>query len=846
MTRFRWISTLTRPTVGRKLTAIYIAFCVPIAVLLYLLVAEKNIAINFARKEMYGNAYLRPLQRLMQHVPQHKALAHRHRRGDPAAREALLSLQPQIEQDLAALEAVGRSLGRELDAGRQIDALKAAWQELKSEIPSLTASASDQMHTKLIADIRALISHVGDASNLILDPDLDSYYLMDATLLKLPEGEDLLAQTLLFGEDIVARRALTADEKTELVVKTSLLRSNYEALRNGMAAAFKNNSAGNLKPILETPTAEAVNAAQAFLEIIDKGIVHARRMDIGSAEFRAAGTAALEASFRLWEETIRELDGLLQARISGFNRRKYTALGSVAFVLILTFTLGIGVGRSFTRPLMRITQAARGLAVGDIDQRIQVNSRDEIGQMAESFRSMIAYQQEMAGVAAAIAAGDLTCSVAPKSDKDALGSAFATMIANLRQLVGEAARNADAVAAASAQLAESADRTGKAANDIARVMQEVAQAADQSARASQEMARGSEQQARSAAEAAGAMEQLQQAVSRVQRGGERQQQAIQQADEGMQQAADIVYTVTHSAQQMAGVAQQAASVARNGSESVEQTITSMNGIRAQVDASAAKVRELGEKGQLIGVIVETIDQIAEQTNLLALNAAIEAARAGEHGRGFAVVADEVRKLAERSAAATREIGDLIHSVRAGVEEAVKAMEASSQEVIVGTSRSATAGEALAQIQEAVQAVAVEAEAISTSADGMSASVEAVRSKVKSVREEAEGNERSVAEMVARAEQVSQAITNVASVSEEMAAGAEEMSASSEEVSASAQHVSAAVEEQTGDIEEVVSSSEELNRMAARLQELVRRFRLEEGEASAAPALRVEETWRQAA
>ena len=131
----------------------------------------------------------------------------------------------------------------------------------------------------------------------------------------------------------------------------------------------------------------------------------------------------------------------------------------------------------------------------------------------------------------------------------------------------------------------------------------------------------------------------------------------------------------------------------------------MTRIQDQVQVSAHKVTELGAMGQAIGAIVETIDQIAAQTNLLALNAAIEAARAGEHGKGFAVVADEVRKLAERSTGATMEVSALIGQVQQGVEAAVQAMSASSQEVSAGTARSEEAGEALTQILAAVQAVA---------------------------------------------------------------------------------------------------------------------------------------------
>src|SRR6476661_2395676 len=120
----------------------------------------------------------------------------------------------------------------------------------------------------------------------------------------------------------------------------------------------------------------------------------------------------------------------------------------------------------------------------------------------------------------------------------------------------------------------------------------------------------------------------------------------------------------------------------------------MHEIRTVVSTAAGRVEELGALGEKIGTVVETIDDIAEQTNLLALNAAIEAARAGEHGKGFAVVADEVRKLAERSSRETKQIAQLIAQVQAGTQDAVSAMEAGSVRVEHGSQMATQAGQTL--------------------------------------------------------------------------------------------------------------------------------------------------------
>lgn len=499
----------------------------------------------------------------------------------------------------------------------------------------------------------------------------------------------------------------------------------------------------------------------------------------------------------------------------------------IAAMFVLSLGLGVVAGRNFSKPLVQLAKTAESVSMGDIDQHISYQSKDEIGRIADSFRSVICYQQEMALVAEAIAQGDLTQDIQPKSPKDVLGNAFLRMTVSLRNLIRETMEGAQTLAATSEQLTNSATHASQAVQEIAHSMEEISEAAAQSAQTSQEIARGSEQQANAATEATHAMEQLQQIIKRVREGSGCQLDTTSHAEEVMNQAAKATDEMARSAEQMATEAQEAATIAQKGSEAVEKAVESMTRIHTQVRASSEKVKELGDMSQQIGAIVETIDQIAEQTNLLALNAAIEAARAGEHGRGFAVVADEVRKLAERSAVATKEIAALIERVRSGVAEAVEAMEASNREVDTGTARSQEAGEALEQILKAAQAVAAEVVGLSATAEEMAASVHGLQETTQVVRQIAEETGRAIEEATASVEDTSNAITTVAAISEETAAGAEQMSASAEEVSASVQNVSASIQQQTASVAEVSAAAAELSAMADRLRKLVGQFKVED-------------------
>lgn len=344
--------------------------------------------------------------------------------------------------------------------------------------------------------------------------------------------------------------------------------------------------------------------------------------------------------------------------------------------------------------------------------------------------------------AAKVAQGDLSLTTLKITSKDEVGrlaQSFEQMASNLRGLMRQVTAATEQVAASAEQLHAGAEQSAQAANQVAV------------------------------------------SISSTSEGIEKQ-------TIGVANVLALVENITQGSQEGAEAAVQAAKITKEavastvaGSNAVDNAIVQMNQIQRTVESSAEAVAELGNRSKEIGVIVDTISGIAAQTNLLALNAAIEAARAGEQGRGFAVVAEEVRKLAEQSQIAAKQISELIRDIQDRTDQAVVVMTAGTAEVQKGNAVVDQAGASFTEIQ------------------------------------------RQIEEVAAITQKIAQGLTQAVEASKQVLGATQEVDEIGRDIAGQAQNISAATEEQSASMEEIAASSQSLANIAAELQKAVRKF-----------------------
>lgn len=610
------LKLLVRFSTAQKLAISGAVFLLPVAVLLYYVVSGFGARIAGALQETAGIHEIEPLLRAVDGIGQHQRLA------APATRDGVADSGARLSESAARLD---RALSEALPAWRKADlagadGALALWRRLRDR----GGPAAVRDHDELTAAVRARIDRVGDDAGLVLDSDLDSYYLLQLAVYRLPEAQHNLAHASLLArrasQETPSQRDLLEIGSIGNLLSTTLLprirRYAESALRTGASSFGVNRSPQDrVRSALRDFAASCETAAAALQAFSENRDSAERPEDLARLAEEAEQSAG---AFR--KIALEEASAAIEIRLSSLERLRIEALlASLAVVALAAFVIAV-IGKNISRPLRQVAAIAREIAAGQLASAKARMEEPEIRYLLDVSRL---HEHK---------AHDETCHVLLANSRmlETLGSMLGGMIRTAAKLGGSTAQILSAVHHIEETLNAQAASTAEVSATTAEIHANVQ---------------------------------------------------------------ELVRTMSSVSQVVAD----ASAAAGGGTTALRQMEAVMDGLRSETESVSSTLATISDRAGEVNEVIGTITQVANRTNLLSLNAAIEAERAEQNAGGFSVVALEIRRLADRTAAAALDIERLIVAMNASVRQGVRSVEGYVREIKTGS-------EAVPQLSRALDGI----------------------------------------------------------------------------------------------------------------------------------------------
>jgi methyl-accepting chemotaxis protein len=670
------------------------------AILTYQVTSAALTSKNFSQTEIQGGDYLKPAMSLMTALQNYRYLfSISNANDDDIAANKML-----IEKIMKELDAKDFEYGAIFNNSAQLLAIKTHWNKI---IASTHASIDD--YTALIAETQQLISNTCDASNLTLDPDIDTYYLMDTYCIKLPALREEISLMQILGNIALKNNALTENDKENLIIQSAVMNT---ASLPGVQGNIKKVTDYNPSKasVFNKSTQTLSNLVNNFYSAIKTELLPAQitlKQDLWTQQ-----TQEILASIdKLIPQTGNELINLINIRVDGIVFGLIiiliiTCIGQVTLFYFLT-----GLYLSINENVNLLSQASTDLAHGKISGRIVLTTQDELQNVAQSFNLMnttlTGLITDISNAVNSTTDGDLTKRINIENSEgfikelstaiNSMQQSFQTVIDNLLQIfsiISEGNLKEHEYSSYRGVFGALIQNINKTCSKLQTTIMEIQNASQTVKDSAKFIANSNDDVSNTIIKQGNILEDI---TVRTQTLTQKVQQNFDYAKEAN------------------GLAQSSSDIAKRGSDMMNNVVSTMN----TINDSAKK----------IFAIINVIDEITFQTNLLALNAAVEAARAGEQGQGFAVVANEVRNLARRSATAAKEINVLISS--------------SVEQITQGSKVVDETGKTIREILTSIEQVTTIMSKITNASFEQSQSIEAVNQAIKQMKNMLDENQKFV-------------------------------------------------------------------------------------------------------
>ncbi|MCW2924278.1 MAG: methyl-accepting chemotaxis sensory transducer [Thermoleophilia bacterium] len=746
---------MDRLSFASKFVVIALVLLAPLAYVGWSYLGVQRTNTDFSSKERVGIRYIKPGTAVVDGIAKARSAAIRRAGGADGAQAQLDVAETRLAAAMDDLAREDARDGAELQTTKLYEALAGRIDSAKTA-EFATPSAAYEEWNGIADDSLALVLQAGNISNLILDPDLDTYYLMDSHVIRLVTL-DVLAGQAADLEQVITLEHLTGNALFERRLELSRISGSID-FNHGTLEGNYTTSLGSTdqkavwKDRIDGDLAAYLRAYKAF----NQNVTAAVHGSVKADEAATLATATEDALVQLQGSTSKQLDYLTVDRLAGFAAATRTMLIVAGIALVLAALLFGAFYQSVRSALRSLLGASERIGRGELDGELAVSSRDEIGRMADSFRVMADGLRETASAAKQIAQGDVQVEVALRGDRDELGSAFQDMVRYLQETAAVAEALSRGDVSVEPRLRSERDALGAALLETVAYLRDMSQTAGvefadlgthiaEQAAVADRIARGdlgTDVTPRGDGDVLGQAfrrmtENLRGVIGDISESAHAMSAASEQLsatssevtgdmESATAQVAELEVGATEQLRLLDQVAERTVSASEATSRVIDRSTTGRAAMGAATDAMGelersavdvtATMRTLEQHGRSIDDIIGTITAISDQTNLLALNAAIEAARAGDAGRGFAVVADEVRKLAEESQGAATTVTSLVASMQDETTKAVAVIERTARQATDGASLVQEARLAFDEIDEAVREAGGRVEEIARDAD----------------------------------------------------------------------------------------------------------------------------------
>lgn len=691
------INPFNRLLLRQKFALLAILAFILVGVAFYSYVDNQQEKINVIKREQEGLKAVKPLLALVQTLSKHRGSVNGLLGGNSAMATEESATKTAADQAIGTFDKLSKSID-DPELYKTWDAVKQDWLKIVPKVGarSITATENIQAHGQLITKVLETLDEVVDYYGLSLDPNAESYFLMRAVLVDSPVLTEYLSQARGWGTGLLAKIAKQAaakekdesasaylvslQDRRQLSAMVSIADSHlYDATRDF-------NKFLRINKKLETSLGKQLAATSALVEkaigLSEAEIINKSSPNYPSTDYYKQYSQAIDEMYKVMDIGLVELDAIFTRQITSANQYLLIVSAIIFGLVMICALVALYIVNSITKPVSFLVSVMQKLGAGDNTVRANLKTADEIGVLGRQFdtlvdqreaaRLKIEYENEVLNNSIV----DLLMSVAQLAQKDL--TVRATVAENVTGPLSDA--------------------LNLLSSEIAKVMGRVVQIAGEVAQASQQVQSQSN------------------AVIDVAAG---EKHEVEQAAAELSAASKAMLDIAKLAVSCNEAAEKAIKNTDKAQETVLGTIEGITAIRDTIRETEKRIKRLGERSQEIGGVVNLINDIAERTHILALNASMHAASAGEAGRGFAVVAGEVQKLAENSREATSKISALVKNIQVETADTVTTMNNAISQVVKGTELAQQAGNEMRETRDTTADLVQLVQNISTSSTNQS-------------------------------------------------------------------------------------------------------------------------------